>query len=27
AISDIILNFLGCLIGYYCCWEIKRRLS
>ncbi|MCT0445110.1 VanZ family protein, partial [Lactococcus lactis subsp. lactis] len=24
---DIILNFLGCLIGYYCCWEIKRRLS
>ncbi|MCT3103624.1 VanZ family protein, partial [Lactococcus lactis] len=20
-------NFLGCLIGYYCCWEIKRRLS
>ena len=26
AISDILLNFLGCLIGYYCCWEIKRRL-
>ena len=27
AISDILLNFLGCLIGYYCCLEIKRRLS
>ncbi|MGF1983217.1 VanZ family protein [Lactococcus taiwanensis] len=27
AISDILLNFLGCLIGFYCCWEIKRRLS
>ncbi|MDU1630877.1 MAG: VanZ family protein, partial [Lactococcus lactis] len=23
----IILNFLGCLIGYYCCWEIKKKLG
>lgn len=26
-ISDIILNFLGCLIGYYCCWKVKRQLN
>ncbi|GAB2021903.1 hypothetical protein RyT2_09770 [Pseudolactococcus yaeyamensis] len=27
AISDILLNFGGCIVGYYCCQKIKRQLN
>ncbi|WP_172207632.1 VanZ family protein [Lactococcus hodotermopsidis] len=24
AVSDVILNFLGCLMGYWVCWRVER---